>query len=211
MSTSAQFLTVPTLTHRSSQHTRSDRARSAMHSRPTHNPATGHVASSSRVKLEDTPLGTPVPTPPSKSADSPRTSTSTSTSSSLPASQQPTPSLMASSQPTPSSDSSSSVQVQSPQQLSPRSLFRMVPLLLRLRSPPDLFNLSCSSGGPRTHAVLRAPSSSYYKLPQTLTYSKTLVCADAVNAEVLLRLARNDILDRAQQANRHVTALVDEE
>lgn len=44
-----------------------------------------------------------------------------------------------------------------------------------------------------------------------MTYSRTLVCADAVNAEVLLRLARNELLERAQRANRHVTALVDEE
>jgi hypothetical protein len=37
------------------------------------------------------------------------------------------------------------------------------------------------------------------------------VCEDAVNAEVLLRLARNELLERAQQADRRVTALVDEE
>jgi len=49
------------------------------------------------------------------------------------------------------------------------------------------------------------------KASQALTYDKTLVCADAVNAEVLLRLARNELLERAQQTNRYVTALVDEE
>jgi hypothetical protein len=37
------------------------------------------------------------------------------------------------------------------------------------------------------------------------------VCEDAVNAEVLLRLARNELLERAQQTDRRVTALVDEE
>jgi len=37
------------------------------------------------------------------------------------------------------------------------------------------------------------------------------VCADGVNAELLLRFARNELFERAQQANRHVTALVDEE
>jgi hypothetical protein len=37
------------------------------------------------------------------------------------------------------------------------------------------------------------------------------MCADGVNAQVLLRFARNEIFERAQLANRHVTALVDEE
>ena len=37
------------------------------------------------------------------------------------------------------------------------------------------------------------------------------MCADAVNAEVLLRFARNELFERAQTGNRHVTALVDEE
>jgi hypothetical protein len=37
------------------------------------------------------------------------------------------------------------------------------------------------------------------------------VCEDAVNAEILLRLARNELLERAQQTDRRVTALVDEE
>lgn len=37
------------------------------------------------------------------------------------------------------------------------------------------------------------------------------MCADAVNAEVLLRFARNELFERAQQANRQFTALVDEE
>ena len=37
------------------------------------------------------------------------------------------------------------------------------------------------------------------------------MCADAVNAEVLLRFARNELFERAQQTNRHFTALVDEE
>jgi len=37
------------------------------------------------------------------------------------------------------------------------------------------------------------------------------VCADAVNAEVLLRFARNELFERAQMANRHVSALVDEQ
>ncbi|KAI9463016.1 hypothetical protein F5148DRAFT_982552 [Russula earlei] len=86
-----------------------------------------------------------------------------------------------------------------------------MPFLLRLRSPPsDLLNLTYSSGGRRTHpAVSRSRMSG--KAPQALTYNKTLVCADAVNAEVLLRLARNELLKRAQAVNRHVTALVDEE
>lgn len=44
-----------------------------------------------------------------------------------------------------------------------------------------------------------------------MTYDQTLVCEDAVNAEVLLRLARNELLESAQQTDRRVTALVDEE
>ena len=69
--------------------------------------------------------------------------------------------------------------------------------------------MTCTSGGPRTHSVLsRAPIS---KASQTVTYNETLVCEDAVNAEVLLRLARNELLERAQQTDRRVTALVDEE
>jgi len=44
-----------------------------------------------------------------------------------------------------------------------------------------------------------------------VTYNQTLVCEDAVNAEVLLRLARNELLESAQQTDRRVTALVDEE
>jgi hypothetical protein len=46
---------------------------------------------------------------------------------------------------------------------------------------------------------------------QALIYNQSLVCEDAVNAEVLLRLARNELLERAQQTDRRVTALVDEE
>jgi hypothetical protein len=44
-----------------------------------------------------------------------------------------------------------------------------------------------------------------------VTYNQTLVCEDGVNAEVLLRLARNELFERAQQTDRRVTALVDEE
>jgi len=44
-----------------------------------------------------------------------------------------------------------------------------------------------------------------------LIYNQALVCEDAVNAEVLLRIARNELLERAQQTDRRVTALVDEE
>ncbi|KAI9465911.1 hypothetical protein BJY52DRAFT_1113325 [Lactarius psammicola] len=85
-----------------------------------------------------------------------------------------------------------------------------MPFLVRLRSPrSDLLSLSCTSGAPRTHPVLRR--SQLHKASQSLTYSRTLVCADAVNAEVLLRFSRNELFERAQQANRHVTALVDEE
>lgn len=85
-----------------------------------------------------------------------------------------------------------------------------MPFLVRLRSPrSDLLSLSCTSGAPRTHPVLRR--SQMYKASQSLTYSRTLVCVDAVNADVLLRFARNELFERAQQANRHVTALVDEE
>ena len=82
--------------------------------------------------------------------------------------------------------------------------------LVRLRSPrSDQMSLSCTSGAPRTHVVLSRAQ--LHKAPQPLTYSRTLVCADGVNAEVLLRFARNELFERAQQANRHVTALVDEE
>lgn len=69
--------------------------------------------------------------------------------------------------------------------------------------------MTCTSGGPRTHAVFS--KCQIDKASQALTYNKTIVCADAVNAEVLLRLARNELLERAQEANRQVTALVDEE
>ena len=72
--------------------------------------------------------------------------------------------------------------------------------------------MTCTSGGPRTHAVLNRPPISVNKASsQALVYNQTLVCEDAVNAEVLLRLARNELLERAQQADRRVTALVDEE
>jgi len=49
------------------------------------------------------------------------------------------------------------------------------------------------------------------KASQVLTYNRALVCTDTVNAKVLLRLAQNELLERAQQTNRQVTALVDEE
>jgi hypothetical protein len=230
MSTSGQFLTVPSLAHRSSQHTRIDRAHSSLRSRPTHVSATGHVASSSKVKLEDTPLGIPVPTPPITTTEAESESESSSSSPPLPpptSSLSPTTTdprksrapprqqpLMAPTLPPKLSSSSSSSSsydpaVQSPP-LSPRSLFRIVPLLLRLRpSPSDIFTLSCSSGDPRTHVALI--TASYQKFPHTLICTKTLLCADGVNAEVLLRLARHELFERAQQANRHFTALVDEE
>ncbi len=84
--------------------------------------------------------------------------------------------------------------------------------LQRLRSPPsDLVNIACASGGPRTHTVLNKPPVNINKAPQALIYNQTLVCEDGVNAEVLLRLARNELLERAQQTDRRVTALVDEE
>lgn len=88
-----------------------------------------------------------------------------------------------------------------------------MPFLLRLRSPPsDLLNVTYTSGRPRTHAVLNRPPISVNKASsQALVYNQTLVCEDAVNAEVLLRLARNELLERAQQTDRRVTALVDEE
>ncbi|KAI0254643.1 hypothetical protein BJV78DRAFT_1280197 [Lactifluus subvellereus] len=225
MSASSQFLTVPPLSHRSSQHTRSDRERSATQSPPTRHPTTGHVASSSKVKLEDTPLGTLVPTPPSKPGPAHPPPSSPSHHPTSP----PTPHPVHKHKPTPLMAPSPSSPPQTlppptvpsgppggPQQqqqsppLSPRSILRMVPLLLRFLSPPsDLFHLSCSSGDPRTHAAVSRSLS--HKLPLTLTYTKTFVCADAVNAEVLLRFARIDLFERAQQANRHVTALVDEE
>jgi len=69
--------------------------------------------------------------------------------------------------------------------------------------------MTCTSGGPRTHAVLS--KCQIDKASQALGYNKVILCADAVNAEVLLRLARNELLERAQEANRQVTALVDEE
>jgi hypothetical protein len=72
--------------------------------------------------------------------------------------------------------------------------------------------MTCTSGGPRTHAVLnRSPIGINKASSQALIYNQTLVCEDAVNAEVLLRLARNELLERAQQTDRRVTALVDEE
>jgi hypothetical protein len=72
--------------------------------------------------------------------------------------------------------------------------------------------MTCTSGGPRTHAVFNRPPISINKASsQALVYNQSLVCEDAVNAEVLLRLARNELLERAQQTDRRVTALVEEE
>jgi hypothetical protein len=74
--------------------------------------------------------------------------------------------------------------------------------------------MTCTSGGSRTHAVLNRPpppAGGINKASQALIYNQTLVCEDAVNAEVLLRLARNELLERAQQTDRRVIALVDEE
>ena len=238
MSTSSQFLTVPSSTYRSSQPHRRDSARAAVQSpRTQQHPATGSVASSSRVKLEDTPLGMslptsasppPLPPPPSPSstttttgaADSETiTTSSTFTPSSLQSSSQsrrrqtrptlPTTSNIIPTPSTPTAAAAGSTRPQSPQ-LSPRSIFRAMPFLLRLRSPPsDLLSQTCTSGGPRTHSVLS--KCQIDRASQTLSYNKALVCADGVNAEVLLRLARNELLERAQQASRQVTALVDEE
>ena len=74
MSTSSQYLSVPQLNHRPSQHRNNDRGPK----RPAQSPqahhqsvAAEHAASSSKVKLEDTPLGIhtslgthlPLPTP----------------------------------------------------------------------------------------------------------------------------------------------------
>jgi hypothetical protein len=250
--TSGQFLTVPPLNHRSSQHRRRDSARVGAQPPRTHDPTTSSVASSSRVRLEDTPLGIPGPaaaaasstlkvdddtdttttasttTATTTTTTTVRTSSSSSSSSSPQASpltppaqrqmQQtpPTPpTTLPSSLPTrPTAGATAAVgaRSQSPP-LSPRSIFRAVSFLLRLRSPPsaDAFSVTCTSGARRTHAVLSKSRAAVKKAAQPLTYSRTLVCADAVNAEVLLRLARNELLDRAQQASRHFTALVDEE
>ncbi|KAH9994697.1 hypothetical protein BJV77DRAFT_1066682 [Russula vinacea] len=230
MSTSGQFLTVPPMSHRSAQHHRRDSARAAAQSPRMHHPATRNVASSSRVKIEDTPLGIAVspssplaqssPSPARPADDAahastprrpphrppPATSSPSSPSTILPAA---AANPNAHSNSNPRAARSRSPQLQPPQ-LSPRSIFRAMPFLLRLRSPSsDLVNMTCTSGGPRTHAVLsKCPIN---KAPQPLTYNQTLVCEDAVNAEVLLRLARNELLERAQQADRRVTALVDEE
>ncbi|KAI0300154.1 hypothetical protein B0F90DRAFT_459628 [Multifurca ochricompacta] len=207
MSTSSQFLSVPQLSHRSSQHPRSGRGRSATQS-STSSKAT-QSSTSSKVKLEDSPLSpdafSPPPAPQLQAAHTSSPPFLSSASQTLARRASP-PSL-----PSLASNLSAPILTASQKpQLSPRSIFRVVPFLVRLRSPPsDLLSLSCSSGAPRTHAVLRR--SQLQKASQTLTYGKTLVCADAVNAEVLLRLARNEILERAQQANRLVTALVDEE
>ena len=243
--TSGQFLTVPPLSHRSTQHHRRDSARAAAQSPRMHHPATRNVASSSRLKLEDTPLGIPVSpspraAPSADGAHARRASVSTKPPSSsrtpaaarrrqtrpsplVPQPQPPSnillPATAANPNPNPNPSDARSTrspqqqpqpQPQPPAQLSPRSIFRAMPFLLRLRSPPsDLLNITCTSGEPRTHSVLnRAPIS---KAPQAVTYNQTLVCEDGVNAEVLLRLARNELFERAQQTDRRVTALVDEE
>jgi hypothetical protein len=233
MSTSSQYLSVPQSSRRPSQHRNNDRGGPAQ-SPQAHNQsvAAGHAASSSKVKLEDSPLGihptlgthvpyaTPAPTQTSP-VQIVRTLSPTAASS-----------ISATLSHTPSSPPGSTVQhhtfplphvefqltfaptknkKQSQQsQRSPRRLFRAMPFLVRLRSPrSDLLSLSCTSGAPRTHVVLSRAQ--FHKASQPLTYSRTLVCADGVNAQVLLRFARNEIFERAQQANRHVTALVDEE
>lgn len=234
--TSGQFLTVPPLSHRSTHHHhhhRRDSARAAAQPPRMQHPATRNVASSSRVKMEDTPLGIPVspstPATPSADAAPARRASTTSTAArrrqTRPSPLAPPPSNTillpaTAANPSPSGARSQSQQSQQPQpqpqpqsspvQLSPRSIFRAMPFLLRLRSPPsDLLNMTCTSGGPRTHSVLNRAQIS--KASQTVTYNETLVCEDAVNAEVLLRLARNELLERAQQTDRRVTALVDEE
>ena len=282
--TSGQFLTVPALSHRPSHHHRRDSARASAQSPQPRGArqATGNVASSSRVRLEDTPLGMPVsPSPSPADAAPPRTSSSSSSSASVhtstttatsessapalassptpevrqrqrqqkqqqqqqqqqqtvvarlvaPGGQAPSNNVLPAmaSHPTSSSSArslSSQQQQQQPsssqpppppppqlQHLSPRSIFRAMPFLLRLRSPPsDLLNMTCTSGGPRTHAVFNRPPISINKASsQAMVYNQSLVCEDAVNAEVLLRLARNELLERAQQTDRRVTALVEEE
>ncbi|KAI0295752.1 hypothetical protein BC826DRAFT_968335 [Russula brevipes] len=247
--TSGQFLTVPPLNHRSSQHRRRDSARVGAQPPRTHDPTTSRVASSSRVRLEDTPLGIPGPaaaapsstpkvdndtdtttttstTTATTTSTTVRTSSSSSSSSPSPRASPLTPPPQRQMQQTPPTPpttlppslpkgptaAAAGARSQSPP-LSPRSLFRAVSFLLRLRSPPsaDALSMTCSSGARRTHAVLSKSPRTVKKAAQPLTYSRTLVCADAVNAEVLLRLARNELLDRAQQASRHFTALVDEE
>ncbi|KAN0130143.1 hypothetical protein V8E53_012088 [Lactarius tabidus] len=208
MSTSTQYLSVPQLTRRPSQH-RSDRGpRAPAQSPPQAHPppaAKAYSASSSKVKLEDTPLGTSAPL----GAHVPLTTTAPTQTSPVQTVRTLTPTPAASSlsiSPTSSPPSPPSRTVQ----LSPRSIFRAMPFLVRLRSPrSDLLSLSCTSGSPHTHAILRR--SQLHKAAQPVTYSRTLMCADGVNAEVLLRFARNELFERAQQANRHVTALVDEE
>jgi hypothetical protein len=240
MADSGQFLTVPSTRHRSSQHHRRDSARASAQSPRSQRSATARgVASSSKVKLEDTPLGmcdsTPASTGPPPSPPPSTTTTTTSTTTKVDNDTTTTTSTSSTSSPSSPHSSRRTSQAQRqarlavatssppnvaspppasspPQsvQLSPRSIFRAMPFLLRLRSPPsDLMTMTCTSGGPRTHAVLS--KCQIDRASQALTYNKTIVCADAVNAEVLLRLARNELLERAQEANRQVTALVDEE
>jgi len=237
MADSGQFLTVPSTRHRSSQHHRRDSARASAQSPRSQRSAARGVASSSKVKLEDTPLGMspaspgPPPSPPPSTITTTSTTTkadindttittSSSSSSSSPHSSRRTSQAQRQARPAVATSSPPNIASPPPNpnassptpsvQLSPRSIFRAMPFLLRLRSPPsDLMTMTCTSGGPRTHAVLS--KCQIDRASQALTYNKTIVCADAVNAEVLLRLARNELLERAQEANRQVTALVDEE
>jgi hypothetical protein len=233
MATSGQFLTVPPSSHRSSQHRRRDSARSSAQSVRAQRSATLSVASSSKMMLEDTPLGMPdsaaaSPPPPSSSSTTTTkagndiiTTTTTSSFSYPPQSSPRASQAQLQARPAAARAASSTPSIITPPansntippqsvQLSPRSIFRAMPFLLRLRSPPtDLMTMTCTSGGPRTHAVLS--KCQIDKASQALTYNKMILCADAVNAEVLLRLARNELLERAQEANRQVTALVDEE
>src|SRR5258707_4608895 len=167
--TSGQFLTVPPLRHRSPHHHRRDNARAAAQSPPQvpmhrERLATGNVASSSRVMVEDAPLGIAVsgPQPASPSTSSHTTTTTTSSTSSSASSPTPVvrrqtvtrlapaspPSILPVMGNLNGSGRSRSLSLQPPPPppppppLSPRSIFRAMPFLLRLRSPPsDLLNM----------------------------------------------------------------------
>ncbi|KAI0266533.1 hypothetical protein BC834DRAFT_969545 [Gloeopeniophorella convolvens] len=213
--TSSQFLSVPQLNHRSHRlrEHRYDRGRSATlpvphASSPSRADPPEHVASSSRVRLEDSPLGSQALKPKSSPAAA---SAPVHTHTPSAAHPQATPAADAGSGSPPAhATPRDSVSSLATPQTSPRSLFRTVPFLMRLRSPPaSLLSVSCSSGAPRTHAVLRQCAQT--RAPHALAHTKRFVCADAVNAEMLLRFTRNELLLRAQRVNRAVTALVDEE
>ncbi|KAI0002588.1 hypothetical protein BJV74DRAFT_793920 [Russula compacta] len=204
MSTSGQFLTVPPLNHRSSQHRRRESAAAAVQSPRTHHSATGNAFPSQ---------------PPQQRAEAPispdRLPPHVLSPPSLPDASSTTTHAAVAITPRNNNDAITVTVIKHHSLDKPEPGHDRCPIATTLPAQ----HLPCDALSPATAFSAVGPlepdvhfrKSQINKAPQSMTYTKTLVCADAVNAEVLLRLARNELLERAQRANRHVTALVDEE